>query len=55
MYSNVQKSGLAFIGLGWGAVYHFLAIVSIFFAILAVVTIAMTIWGDRYSENEEWQ
>ncbi|MEE6673934.1 hypothetical protein ACWYVZ_04520 [Pediococcus acidilactici] len=48
MYTNVQKNGILWIGFSWNGLYHGLAIVSIFFAILAVGTILRSMWARTH-------
>lgn len=48
MYTNVQKNGMLWIGFSWNGLYHGLAIVSIFFAILAVGTILRSMWARTH-------
>ncbi|WP_171030770.1 hypothetical protein [Pediococcus stilesii] len=54
MYSNIQRNGFTLIGLGWGMLYHFLAAISIFFAVLALGTIIRCIWNSRHVD-QIWQ
>lgn len=54
MYSNIQRSGVAFVSLSWGFMYHLLATLSIFFAILAVGMIIRCIWSEKH-QDPNWQ